>query len=85
MADHLVGKDSCLHTDPSRGLWRTTAPGLADSVVAVGKELLERVFIDGGIRSFTGCPMSSVEVPTVVLGSLAEIFIPPLGRASASR
>jgi hypothetical protein len=54
-------------------------------VVAVGKELLERVFIDGGIRSFTGCPMSSVEVPTVVLGSLAEIFIPPSGRASASR
>ena len=27
MADHLAGKDSYLHTDPSRGSWRTTGPG----------------------------------------------------------
>jgi hypothetical protein len=32
---------------PRGDRWRTTAPGLADSVVAVGRELLERVFIDG--------------------------------------
>ena len=47
MADHLVGKDSYLHTDPlSRFVAHHRPGGSADSVVAVGKELLERVFID---------------------------------------
>ena len=46
-ADHLVGKDSYLNTDPLAVCGAPPAGGLADSVVAVGKELLERVFIDG--------------------------------------